>query len=378
MFIDAAFDSGNITVVDASNPADVRLRLRPDPPTLTPDGVVQFAQWFHFRVTGARGVPLRLRVLDADRAAYPDGWPGFRAVCTADRVHYHRVPTRYADGELIIEHTPSTDAVWYAYFAPYDLTRHAALVGRAASHPGVLLRPVGLSLDGRPIDRLITGTPGGKVVWVIARQHPGESMAEWWMEGFLDRLLDPHDALAARLRARAELHIIPNINPDGSFRGHLRTNTAGANLNREWATPSLDRSPEVLHTLAAMDQTGVDLCLDVHGDEGLPYNFIAGAEGIPGWTPALAAAQSAFESAYERDNPDFQRVHGYGKDAPGAANLTMCTNQIAHRFGCLAMTLEMPFKDNADRPDDHAGWSPERSKRLGRDVLGAMVQAVGA
>ena len=50
------------------------------------------------------------------------------------------------------------------------------------------------------------------------------------------------------------LHIVPNMNPDGSVSGHLRTNSVGANLNREWATvqgredyeaPTLGRSPEV-------------------------------------------------------------------------------------------------------------------------------------
>lgn len=33
-------------------------------------------------------------------------------------------------------------------------------------------------------------------MWIVARQHPGESMAEWWCEGLLKRLVDPHDALA--------------------------------------------------------------------------------------------------------------------------------------------------------------------------------------
>ena len=35
------------------------------------------------------------------------------------------------------------------------------------------------------------------------------------------------------------------MNPDGSVLGNLRTNAAGANLNREWLQP-LERSPEVL------------------------------------------------------------------------------------------------------------------------------------
>ena len=376
MFIDDRFDSGNIEVVDASDPRDVQLRLRPDPPTETPDGVVRFAQWFHFRAHGVAGVPLRLRILDADKAAYPDGWPGYRAAMSEDGVTWRRVDTEYSGGELVLRCTPRADTATFAYFAPYDLCRHAGLVARCAAQPGVVSRPLGRSLDGRLLDRLIIGAPEGRRLWILARQHPGETMAEWWMEGFLGRLLDPHDALAASLRARAVLHVVPNINPDGSFRGHLRTNAAGANLNREWATPTLARSPEVLHCRDEMDRTGVDLCLDVHGDEGLPYNFIAGAEGIPGWTPRMAALQASFLAAYETANPHFQRVYGYGVDGPGEANLTMCTNHVAQRFDCLAMTLEMPFKDDANHPDPGAGWSPEKAMRLGASAIDALASVI--
>jgi murein tripeptide amidase MpaA len=201
-------------------------------------------------------------------------------------------------------------------------------------------------------------------------------MASWWIEGFLDRLLDPDDALAAALRARARWYVVPNMNPDGSARGHLRVNAAGANLNRAWAEPTAAGSPEVLAVRDRMDATGVDLCLDVHGDEGLPYVFIAGASGTPSWDAARAALHETFCAAYQRDCPDFQRAHGYPEDRPGLANLTMCTAQVAERYRCLAMTLEMPFKDNADRPDPVAGWSPERSARLGAASLGAFAAAI--
>ena len=43
------------------------------------------------------------------------------------------------------------------------------------------------------------------------------------------------------------------MNPDGSWRGHLRTNATGANLNREWLEPSKERSPEVLAVRSFMD-----------------------------------------------------------------------------------------------------------------------------
>ncbi|MBU6290015.1 MAG: RusA family crossover junction endodeoxyribonuclease, partial [Chloroflexi bacterium] len=43
--------------------------------------------------------------------------------------------------------------------------------------------------------------------------------------------------LARQLLDRAVIHVVPNMNPDGTRLGHTRGNGAGANLNREWADP---------------------------------------------------------------------------------------------------------------------------------------------
>jgi murein tripeptide amidase MpaA len=194
-------------------------------------------------------------------------------------------------------------------------------------------------------------------------------MAEWWMEGMLERLTDPHDPVALDLRRRATFHIVPNMNPDGSRRGHLRTNAAGINLNREWHSPSAEKSPEVLAVRNRMDETGVAFAMDVHGDEAIPANFLAGFEGIPSWTDALGDKFYRFQAALAAHTPDFQIEQGYEKSAPGKANLSMSTNQLAERFGAVSMTLEMPFKDHDPNPDPEFGWSPERSKQLAHACL---------
>jgi murein tripeptide amidase MpaA len=211
-------------------------------------------------------------------------------------------------------------------------------------------------------------------VWLYARQHPGESMAEWWMEGALEKLTDPADPHARSLRQKCRFHIVPNMNPDGSRRGHLRTNYAGVNLNREWDNPTADRSPEVLAVRNAMDESGVDWAMDVHGDEAIPAVFLAGFEGIPSLKDEQQAGYLAFQSALAANTPDFQTVLGYESSAPGKANLSMSTTQLAERFGAVSMTIEMPFKDNRDLPDPVAGWSPERSKLLAHACLATLDQ----
>ncbi|MEO0062636.1 MAG: hypothetical protein RLZZ08_1196 [Pseudomonadota bacterium] len=367
--IDAAFDSGNIEVLSiAGTTASLRIRK---------DRQSDFYQWFHFRVAGQAGQELVLKIGDLNGSAYPGGWTGYRAACSADRTFWARTDSSFDAGEdggtLTIRHTLASDVAWFAYFAPYSQERHHDLVAEAAASDGVTLRRLGQSIEGRPIDCLQLGE-GPLPVWLIARQHPGESMAEWWMEGALEALCDPADPVARLLRARCTFHVVPNCNPDGSFRGHLRTNAVGANLNREWADPTAERSPEVLAIRNAMDATGVRFCMDVHGDEAIAANFMAGFEGIPGWTDALGAQYNRFKAILDRRSPDFQTRLGYGTAAPGKANLTMCTNQIAQRFGACAMTLEMPFKDHDDLPDPVQGWSPERSKLLARDCLASLAE----
>ncbi len=367
--IDAAFDSGNIQVLSIDGAA-ARLAIRKDAHS-------DFHQWFHFRVAGAQGRELTLKITGLAGSAYPDGWPGYRAAVSEDRDFWGRADSSYDAGEdggtLTIRYRPQGNLAWFAYFAPYSMERHHDLVAAMAEADGVDYRVLGYSLDGQAIDCLELGE-GAKQVWLYARQHPGESMAEWWMEGALECLTDPADPIARRLRQLCRFHIVPNANPDGSCRGHLRTNAAGMNLNREWAEPSADKSPEVLAIRNAMDATGVDFAMDVHGDEAIPHVFLAGFEGIPSWTEDQQGGFDRYKAILKRRTPDFQTRHGYPVAGKGRANLAMSTNQVAERFGCTAMTLEMPFKDNADLPCAAQGWSAERSKLLGRDCLGALLE----
>lgn len=369
MKISHSFDSGAIEVLSLDDPEGIRLRLRAD-------NAAEFRQWFHFRVQGAAGRHLRMVFENAAEAAYPDGWPGYRCVASYDRRNWFRVAdTRYEDGQLIVEHAPEHDSVYYAYFEPYSYERHLDLVGWAEMSPFAQADSLGWTVEGREIDRIVVGraTPGRRPVWIIARQHPGEAMAEWFIEGLLERLLDAADPVARRIRERAVLHIVPNVNPDGAIHGNLRTNAAGRNLNREWHTPDEQASPEVFHVRQAMEATGCDLFLDIHGDEALPYVFFSTAEEVPGFTAESAARQARFVTAFAAASPDFQTEEGYKPGRFGEELLTLASKWVAHRFGCVSLTLEMPFKDNANMPDGHAGWSSARSKRLGAAMLNAIL-----
>jgi murein tripeptide amidase MpaA len=369
LHISTAFDSGAIEVLSLSGAKDIQLKIRRD-------NASEFAQWFHFCLQGAADLAVTLRFLNAGSSAYPKGWEGYRVVASYDRQHWFRVATQFDGKEMSVDITPETQSIYFAYFEPYSHERHLDLIGSAAVSDSVQVQHLGQTMDGRDMTLLrITNERSAntltqkKKIWLIARQHPGEAMAEWFVEGFLERLLDGDDPVARVLLSKCVFYVVPNMNPDGAVRGNLRTNAAGANLNREWQSPTLERSPEVFWVRQTMMEVGVDLSLDAHGDENLPYNFCVGTEGTAGYTPGIEEMENSFKSAWLATCPDFQTTQGYGRTKPGEANMTLATNWIGQYFACLAFTIEMPFKDNANLPDEVVGWSGERSKKLGASVL---------
>ncbi|HNJ48932.1 MAG TPA: M14-type cytosolic carboxypeptidase, partial [Novosphingobium sp.] len=153
IMIDAAFDSGNIEVL-AIDGTCARLAIRKD-------NLSDFYQWFHFRVAGARGRELELKITGLNASAYPDGWTDYRAVVSEDREYWGRAETAFDThedgGTLTIRYRPQGDLAWFAYFTPFSWERHQDLVAQTALADGVEHRVLGHSLDGRSIDCLEMG-----------------------------------------------------------------------------------------------------------------------------------------------------------------------------------------------------------------------------
>ena len=139
-------------------------------------------------------------------------------------------------------------------------------------------------------------------------------------------------------------------------------------------TPSLETSPEVFYVKNKLHETGCDLFLDIHGDEGLPYIFVAGSEMLDGFTDQQMAEQQAFVDNFVEASPDFQTQFGYPSDKYYEDMLKLASKYVGHHFKCVSLTLELPFKDNAELPDVIVGWDGDRSAKLGEAMLQPMLK----
>ncbi|MCF5500165.1 M14 family metallopeptidase, partial [Pseudomonas syringae] len=360
--ISADFDSGNIQVLDASDPRRISLAIRPDTQSA-------HFQWFHFKVDGLNvGEAHAFSLSNASESTFNSAWSGYHAVASYNHQNWFRVPSSFDGKALNFGLSPEQPHVWFAYFEPYSRERHDWLIGQAQEKADTQLLATGKSVEGRDIQLLRKGdgAEGKRKIWIIAQQHPGEHMAEWFMEGVIERLQQQDDATLQALLSSADLYLVPNMNPDGAFHGHLRTNANGKDLNRAWQDSTPEQTPEVFFVKQQMEKYGVDMFLDVHGDEEIPYVFTAACEGNPGYTPHQQQLEERFRRRLGEVTVDFQNVYGYPRSAKGQANLNLAANAVGERYKCLSLTLEMPFKDHDNAPDPVTGWSGKRSAQLAK------------
>jgi murein tripeptide amidase MpaA len=362
-------DGGKIQLLRAGT-SSARLAIRAD------DAAQEFRQFFSFVARDLRG-PSTFEIVNVGECTYPDAFEGYR-VCASvgGGDEWFRVPTELDAGVLRFVYEPprGVSAARFAYFAPYPRARREALLARIASSGRARVTPLGRTARGQPMHLVSMGSGGEDApkLWLVGQQHPGETMAAWLMEGVASRLAFGDDDPTRRLLERARLFLVLCMNPDGAFAGNHRTNAVGMDLNRCWWEADERTCREVVLVRNAMYERGVDFFLDVHGDEHVPYVFVAGAEGNPHYTDRIEALEETFSDALLDASDEFQIEHGYPKDAPGKGDLRCAGNYVGEAFDCLSLTLEMPFKDNAHAPDERTGWSPDRSRTLGASVLEAV------
>lgn len=366
LLIDDELDGANVTVIAAD---DDGVRVAPEP---DPDG--EYCQWFAFRSTDEEGDGGVL-ILDTRAMTWPEALEDYRVFASFDGGRWRRIDTASSDFDedgarsIVWSHPSGVREARFALWEPYTALRRRRTLARMRRAHGVATSALVRTLDGEALAAVcVRGGP--KRLWVIARQHAGEVMAEWFAEGLLERLTNGADPEARALRAEATVWVVPCVNVDGAARGHHRVNAAGVDLNRAWLDAAPRSSPEVHALREALEQTGVDLFIDVHGDERARRAFAARNEGNPGYTERLAEAEARFVDALAARFDAFDRESSYPLDAPGEADLRAAANYVGERFDCPALTLELPFGGEGE------GWDARDAKALGAASVFALYEAV--
>lgn len=395
-------DSRNIVAINTDDPKNIQVEIRGD--SHHPEDL----QYFNFDFEGTPGEEYVLHITNAHAARYPNwnahGVPFQTSVSYDEGKTWSYVTTTYDESvpkeerklTMSFRMPEGQSKMQLAFFPPYTYAQHLDLIEAAKAEAAKadslwMVTSLGktkeapkpkstwgfssrsrttLTEEGRDISMITIGQPGPekKNIVVIARQHPGEPQAEWYMDGLIRRLqasMQEHTDLFDNV----VLHLVPNMNPDGTFTGNLRTNGKGKDLNRQWQNPSIEESPEVYYLLKAMEAMGgVSLFMDVHSDEDIPRGAFLdlGHHNCVTADETVQAIEDAVLGAF-LENPDTQDTLTYPKDkVREASNLAFSNAYVAEHFKCPSIILEMPTKE----------WTVEKCQNLGADLLRVIRQTL--
>lgn len=251
--------------------------------------------------------------------------------------------TRTPDGRRQLSWTIPHPApsVTIAFCFPYGPSDIDAVLDRSKDYWQTA--PIGLSQGGRRILRLhnAVGTLGGTQpgIYIVARQHAGETPGSWVLDGFLRHW--------AQVRKGAYvIWTVPLVDIDGVIGGHYGKDEFPYDLNRAWGSPPMRHEALVIRRDVARWKARCRpiLALDLHApgacDRDGVYAFVSKAPTGPmvaeetKWCNVL---QNELQAEFAA--PEFKRVATYASrwETPNFAAY------MRDEMGVPALTLEIPY-----------------------------------
>ncbi len=295
--------------------------------------------WFCFRLRRSAGATPHVDLVLKHVETMLGLWPGavVRPVIRYEGGTWQRTEagqTRWLhDGRGTIAWTiaaPQTyvDVAFCYPYGPAELDRLAQETG------GCWRRDViGISQGGRGIERLSndSGSDGGQRagVYIIARQHSGESPGSWVLDGLLRRV-------AAMGEAAPLVWAVPFSNIDGVVEGWYGKDNFPYDLNRAWGQPPMRHETLVLQgdLWRWRKRCRPAFVLDLHAPSGAEgsgcYVYVKPAPkpevaaAVQRWASRLAAALGPYAS------PDFAKVATYA---------SRWETPTLTEFGCVHMEV---------------------------------------
>ena len=123
-----------------------------------------------------------------------------------------------------------------------------------------------LKIVYEPIDEILIGNTTLPTVVFTARQHPGETLSSFFIEGVIDEILE-----SSKMMDKYCFVIYPFVNKNGVKNGNHRY-TNGVDYNRSWNKKNAPEEIEIIKR--NLEKINIKYFIDVHNDEVTKENYI--------------------------------------------------------------------------------------------------------
>ncbi len=316
--------------------------------------------WFYFKIYSNSVEPLEF-VLENAAGAHQTGkrWNITRPFFSSDGKQWQRASKTHYGKEKGLTHlledpvfkfkSPiAAETLHVAYFQPYTNEMLISFIEKIKSRDEVSISSLGLSKQGRDIHLLKIELPEKsdstcKSIWIIGREHPGETPLSFVCEGMIEELLN--DPAGQRLLANCHFNIVPILNVDGVALGHYYHNASGINLARDWVDFSAMETRILRDAISQDMQTNeIWLLINLHSsnDPTKGHFFLKVREDV--LSPENVALQDNIFDAAKGKHPQMQAHSPVTLlDLPGITG-----NALSRDYGVYCLYLESNYSRGAD------------------------------
>ena len=195
------------------------------------------------------------------------------------------------------------------------------------------------------LTKIIIGDRNLPATVIIARQHPGETLSSFFVEGIITELLENKQEYTEE-----DCYIIfPIVNIDGVKNGNHRL-TNGVDYNRSWALE--DEPEEIKYIKNEMKNINLQLFIDVHCDEITPQDYLRTGKKIK--QKEIAGIQVL---------EDMGKLRRFARALIKQHKIINFSNQtareyVSQKYKCENMLIELSLKE-----------SPELAMKKGKDFI---------
>ena len=338
--------------------------------------------WFHFQLFDLTGGKVRLRLANSSQCLGGlNEWSGNRPVFRFEGGEWaraERVENGWTAGHCLetwFEVPLAGERMEFAFCYPYT---EAQLLKTARECPAFQVETIGYSNHGRPIRR-IYNAPGDEArsrpgIYIIARQHSGETTGTWEIDGMLRYLSSPEGAEALHAFA---WWFVPLVDIDGVEEGFYGKDQIYNDLNRAWH-PNFPRRVELCAVQRDMNRwsqfTAARLMLDMHapGHGERESYFVIGADTTDDFREEMRAVWQRMNA--HLDARSMQRAI-FRENKPGtntSAQTGLTSAQYAHSRGVNGCTFECTYQGERDGRT----YTIEDYRHLGESMVKAVAETI--
>lgn len=216
------------------------------------------AQYFNVQIEKEFLGEQKFLITNAGKSQYANGWKRYGVFYFVEGKEWQRTDIGSFDGESFffeINFKEKSQFIQIAWYHPYTLEDYDKFIAKN-------------DLKKQGVDKLnfikLGNEKAKESIVFLARQHPGETMSSFFIEGLVLNLLKEVELLNKK-----QIFIFPLVNLNGVQNGDHRF-LDKVDYNRSWENQD---AKEVNQIKQFLSDKNVSMVIDVHGDEVSNINF---------------------------------------------------------------------------------------------------------